>query len=558
MGQFFGFFSSTPMHTEHQRVVGSMNTAWVALNAKIKHCYRDEHLCLFNADYGEHGNQAWLEDSHNVAAVTGHPLLTQCREADLHTLVTTQDDTYAGFHATEGAFCYVNYQRFRNKLSIVTDPLGLRPFYYMHYMGGVIFSTCLNLFKALPVSLSVNHDGVAESAALGYYLSDHTAYNEVQCARPGSALSVSSATGFIKTTYFNWLTLVQEPISVEQAIDNINRDFRACCAKYLGNDTRVLTTLSGGLDSRLIACELKRRNKELVAFNFSQSETQDLSCARAFAGNQQFKLNVVQVDDTQAKSVEQRLGYYWRKQQHPDYASVDRPQIAWSGNGGSVGLGFIYCSEAVYQAACSQNKQKLADAYIEQQFAYLPASVLKTAKRQQGRLKAQIIESLSEFDGIPLQQAYYLFLLLNDQHHHLAVPFENIDEYQMDFCTPIYSWKVLRHMLTVPVAEVRRHNFYLKWLYKHYPEATKVPWQAYPGHMPCPLKLQGDNQWSFAGKKRCKTYAVLRTWLKAMTHGHWFGLHRLRFSLLCLLHVFWLKDATAATRFTNRLMKVCC
>jgi len=89
----------------------------------------------------------------------------------------------------------------------------------------------------------------------------------------------------------------------EGALEVLKQDLDNNVDKYLGNDKHVLTTLSGGLDSRLIACLLKRRNLDMSALNFSQGKTQDLYCAQAFAKNQNINLDVIKVKDTQAKTI---------------------------------------------------------------------------------------------------------------------------------------------------------------------------------------------------------------------------------------------------------------
>ncbi|MFP5303428.1 hypothetical protein R2R70_19830, partial [Cobetia sp. SIMBA_158] len=92
-----------------------------------------------------------------------------------------------------------------------------------------------------------------------------------------------------------------------------------------------------------------RQNVNITALNFSQHQTQDLYCATAFAKSQKIELDVIRVNGTQAKTIEDRLGEHWLNGKHPDHPKVTRPRLAWSGNGGSVGLGVIYYSDEVYE-----------------------------------------------------------------------------------------------------------------------------------------------------------------------------------------------------------------
>ena len=230
-------------------------------------------------------------------------------------------------------------------------------------------------------------------------------------------------------------------------------------------DKKVLSTLSGGLDSRLINCELLRQGVQLKSFNFSQSDSQDLYCAKQYASQNALKLEVVQVRDTQKLSVEQRLGKYWRKAHHNEYKTVSRPQISWSGNGGSVGLGAVCFMATLFMLR--QKKTILINSfklYLDQQYAYLPKSVVHNASALQQKLIDNLKLSFKPLAELLPEKAFQLFLLLNDQHHHLSIPNEQVREFKMEFFHPFYSWKVLQYPLAVSVEYVRKHRFYQRWL----------------------------------------------------------------------------------------------
>ncbi|MEL7309765.1 MAG: asparagine synthase-related protein [Pseudomonadota bacterium] len=126
-----------------------------------------------------------------------------------------------------------------------------------------------------------------------------------------------------------YVDLAKQNREVTDAIEGVTQAFRSVVTKAMHTDKKVLSTLSGGLDSRLINCELLRQGVELKSFNFSQSDSQDLYCAKQYASQNALKLEVVQVRDTQKLSVEQRLGKYWRKAHHNEYKTVSRPQISF-------------------------------------------------------------------------------------------------------------------------------------------------------------------------------------------------------------------------------------
>ena len=173
----------------------------------------------------------------------------------------------------------------------------------------------------------------------------------------------------------------------------------------------------------------------------------------------------------------------------------------------------------------------------------------------QATLKANIVTSLKEFGDIPLEKAYYLFLLLNDQHHHLAIPFDKVDEYQMDFCLPFYSWKVLRHVLSQPTAQVRKHRFYHDFLRYAFPEALDSPWQAYPGHVPCLLPKEGIDQWQIKRPKQFKPAKVCHIFTQLMKCQHKQLVNLASFSSVALLHASGIKSYNDKLKVIENMLK---
>lgn len=552
MAKFFGIYCASGLTQHHDFIINKFKNEDTKVNGGTINEVHEQALYLASLDYETFGPHAFLQTDSHIATLVGHPLLSANRNNDLNTL--NSHYTNAMLTECEGVFCMARYNKVTNVLNLVTDSLGVRPFYYMYYEGAFIFSTQYSLLKNLGLPLTCNHEGMMEYATLGYYLFEHTHYNEISCIRPGTRLEASS-NGVTKTQYFDWCSLTKNNDNYEKTLHSLKQDLSNNVNKYIDNDNHVLTTLSGGLDSRLIACLLKRQNVNITALNFSQHQTQDLYCATAFAKSQKIELDVIRVNDTQAKTIENRLGEHWLNGKHPDHPKVTRPRLAWSGNGGSVGLGVIYYSDEVYEAALTQEPERLADAYLSQQFAYIPKSIIHNADKMQARLKANIVTSLKEFGDIPLEKAYYLFLLLNDQHHHLAIPFDKVDEYQMDFCLPFYSWKVLRHVLSQPTSQVRKHRFYHDFLRYAFPEALDSPWQAYPGHVPCLLPKEGIDQWQIKRPKQFKPTKVYQIFSQLMTSQHKQLVNLASFSAVALLHASGIRSYNDKLKVIENMLK---
>ncbi|WP_413111893.1 hypothetical protein [Thaumasiovibrio sp. DFM-14] len=553
MSLFAGIICHRGFNQYHKQLIRKVSSYFSDFNPQ--HCNKvsTDNCYISHFDFDAYKQPVFLQNETHCSTLIGHPLLSANRTDDIAAL-NGHLQLETSLAQCEGAFCYLNVDHEAKSLTLATDALGLRPFYYMVFDGALIISTQLTFFTRLGIHLTPNAAGLTEYATLGYFLLDHTPYKEVKCALPNQILRYTDHQVCL-TQYFDWVTLANQQRNVPEAVAGISHAFKSACEKYRGHDQHVVTTLSGGLDSRLISSELKQQQCDISALNFSTQRTHDATCARAFAKHQNIACDFIHVNDTQSQTVEQRLGTYWRQAPHPDYANVTRPQLAWSGNGGSVGVGMVYYSESIYQAAKTGSLDKLIDAFLAQQYAYLPAKVVRQAKQYQDTLKQHLQLAFAPLTSLPLTKAYPLFLLLNDQRHHLSIPFENITDYQMEFCVPFFSWKVLQFPLSLPVEETRNHQFYMKWMELTYPEALETPWQAYPGHAACPHKVEGETQWQHNRRKVASNQTVARVWLRALRFDDHRYIRKPIFSLLCLLHLLKLRDATSTITLTHRLIR---
>ena len=75
--------------------------------------------------------------------------------------------------------------------------------------------------------------------------------------------------------------------------------------------------------------------------------------------------------------------------------------------------------------------------------------------------------------------------------------FENIDQHRLEFQLPFFDAQFVSSVLQTPLDWCLRHKFYVRWLSQFPRTVTEVPWQAYPGHEPCPLPVpaQLGYQW---------------------------------------------------------------
>ena len=87
--------------------------------------------------------------------------------------------------------------------------------------------------------------------------------------------------------------------------------------------------------------------------------------------------------------------------------------------------------------------------------------------------------------------------MTNEQRRDPAVLAEDVDMIRLEFHTPFWDSDFLEVVFNTPAELCLGHWLYMERLRARLPEALSVPWQAYPGHEPCPhgMPTGSLNQW---------------------------------------------------------------
>jgi asparagine synthase (glutamine-hydrolysing) len=460
------------------------------------HVHDQERLFIVKWDSGAFSEPAWrVTPDGSVSVLAGDPLLIEdgrrlTRQEQMGKLApesaSMQDSALA---QCRGSFALAQYVADQNTLFLATDAIGLRSIYYVIQDGYLVFASALRVLEATSeVSKSLSLLGVAELSTFSFPLAERTPYDGIAILRESEILSANSS-GVKLRNYYDWSTPEASPCNPEDAATQLYATFREAVAIRLGGDKRVYSFLSGGMDSRAIVATLLDMAQHVEALNFSADESQDQQYAQLFAieAGSQCRLHCLKGGNFPNFSYLALAAKTELEQRMPTH--VDRPQMIWSGDGGSVGLGHVYMNQAMLDFGERGDVEGAAKHFLDFNRIALTSQIFAKTTRKQ--LPRQLFESvMSEVNRYPrddIGRRIYLFLLFNDQRRHLFKHFETIDQHGLELLTPFFDAKFLKAVAATPSRWGVLHSLYSQ-LFEHLPPlARRSPWQTYPGHQPCPL-----------------------------------------------------------------------
>jgi asparagine synthase (glutamine-hydrolysing) len=494
---FAGAFSLDPDCKLPDTLCDSLRS-FVSRNGADQRCeIHNGPFFLAKVDIGAFGANALLhDDGGSVTAVAGEPLIDSGdgdqswnRSKDvalLHPLLLAE--CTAGLQRSSGTFCGVHFNAERGHLSLFVDKVGVRPLYVWVGPQFAVFSTALRILEAVadvPKELDVR--GVTEISAFNFALADRTPYSGIRMLRAAEIIRIADGAA-VSETYCRWDDLAENPTPPEQLVKKCYEEFVAAIKRRQRGVSVAAAFLSGGLDSRVIVGGLHAAGCDVHTVNYAPDGSQDQVFAKLIAD----KLGVSYSQlHTNAANVAQ--GYRktavaeWIKDVFSKVNTSGCPPLFWSGDGGSVALGHVYLSRPIFDAmqrgdtggAIELLKCNVSTRIITRKeraaFAKLPALGVR--------------EELQQICCADPGRAFHLFLMFNDQRRHLTQHFEDIDLERIEFQLPFFDGNFLETILRAPSEPFLQHRFYLEWLEEFPNQLSSVAWQAYPGHMPCPLPI---------------------------------------------------------------------
>lgn len=522
MSIFAGIFARRPDVKLPVQVIDAirLNISRSPEDAGNRNEYIDNNVFIVKVDIGAYGEVGHFAENGLQGFVAGAPLLSgdgdkspklRSEELQLIAQEIAQGKTDA-LRASRGQYCAVVYEQQNGKLHLIVDKLGVRPIYCWISPDYIVFSTALRIIEALPFcKKSIDLQGLTERACFGYSLADRTPYKNVIALRPAEMMTLHAGE-MNRQCYWRWDKLPPANDDYPDVLSRVYGVFRDSVRLRLRGDKTTASFLSGGLDSRSIVAMLRELDVNVLSISYGPSGSQDEAFAALAAdklGSKHTQLTLTPIMEGDAHSKATLLP--WIQSESYLAAGLEHPRMLWSGDGGSVGMGHVYINSEIVSLTREGKITEAAKRMLSYNRWGIQTKLFKPniASSLDKLLLKGMEEEIKGIHATDTDRTAHLFFMLNDQCRHMTGHFENIDLGRVDFHVPFFDSELLAAVLRESVDPFLRHQFYIEWLKLFSAETTQAPWQAYPGHVPCPLPMpEGlSYQWS---RQHSKEQATLK------------------------------------------------
>ncbi len=239
------------------------------------------HFCRGSEDAG--AQPAACDRSGDCLVLCGYLVSSGAGETDSSTLTIGKrtmdpadllswmgDSSLKGLPSLEGAFTFAHWDQSNRSLTLGSDRYGLRSPYIYHdpASGRLLFASDIrSISDSGVVDLEADWSSISVFLHMGFYLGEDTYWKRVRVLPFGHALVWQDGEVRLEGFWSPEEIEVDDQLSHESAVEGIAHHFRRSMERcHAAAPSPEIVFLSGGLDSRRIAAELRRLTDEFETF----------------------------------------------------------------------------------------------------------------------------------------------------------------------------------------------------------------------------------------------------------------------------------------------------
>ena len=179
----------------------------------------------------------------------------------------------AGYARFKGMFAFALYDHQEGLLTLARDPSGIKPLYYTHQAGRLVFASEMRAFKVVPGMTESRADWPVFLLAYGHLPEPVTTLRAVRPVPKGCYLHYRPDHDSLQEGQFGRFSFIEKISHPQEAVEQVRTQLREAVKRHLVSDAPLGVFLSGGLDSgiiALLAAGLQERLRTL-SINFTES-----------------------------------------------------------------------------------------------------------------------------------------------------------------------------------------------------------------------------------------------------------------------------------------------
>ncbi len=181
---------------------------------------------------------------------------------------------YHRFRELIGTFVVIIDEPDRNRITIVTDILGVRPMFHGKHNGRIVFGSSVWLIQRAGLSTgAIDYDAVSAWIAYGFNCTEGSLFSDLRRLAPGSAAVLQDGR-YTQIPYVEFESRSQVP-EIEQVSEEVHHIVSSTIKPLLANHDRMIFSLSGGYDSRYLlalSLSLGKSSIECSTISFTEEE----------------------------------------------------------------------------------------------------------------------------------------------------------------------------------------------------------------------------------------------------------------------------------------------
>lgn len=222
-----------------------------------------------------------------------------------------------GISQLEGMYAFAFYNSNKRCLILSRDFLGKKPLYYYGDFSRFLFASEINVIKNFIGNSSIDSESIGTYLRIGYLIDPKTMFKNIYAVEPGKAISIE-VDDFSKRQIFD----VVPQIFLSDSKSSVNSELNSALLDRVFGHEKFVISLSGGLDSAILAMQCAKSNLRPVCYSAKWSDSDksryNLDAINANKIAKILNFEFVPVEMPKAKEIPQLIDSYLSAMQEPN------------------------------------------------------------------------------------------------------------------------------------------------------------------------------------------------------------------------------------------------